>query len=258
MKGALKMRSNLKIMAIALMAFSIIATSALARGQKDGGSRGRGIELEDYEKGRVDGMLVLIKKYEGEQLTPVLASQVFRAGDRIKVEFESNFDGYVYVLNVAPSGKTCILFPNVRESNNLVHARQRYTVPTLTSLRFDEEKGDEVLQVYMSRQPIKLFDDARKSALEQELKKACLSESVTSAASELSNSSTKKSREPGIDTDVISPLLQQKGSRSRGIELIDGSKQEKGSVVAVNPNKEGQKQLRDKDFAVYEIRLRHQ
>jgi hypothetical protein len=207
-------------------------------------------------------MRVILKKLEGEKLLPVAASQVFESGDRIKIDFESNFDGYVYIVNVAPSGKTCVLFPFADEHNNQVRAGQRYTLPfSETSwFKFNDEKGDEVLQVYMSRQPIRDFDDTLKDAASRGQKAGCLSESVMSAARELA-AGTRKPLDTlpaaGINTNARAVIGRQGGVRSRGVELYIGGNEEKGSVIAVAPEKTAS-QLKSEDMAFYEIRLRHQ
>jgi hypothetical protein len=222
--------------------------------------RSRGIEIEDnYNKGRADGMRVLLKKIENGQPVAASPNQIFHTGDRIQLEFESNFDGYVYVVNVSPSGRMCVLYPYADERNNLVRARQPFSIPSLRQLVFNSEVGDEVLQVYMGRQPIPLFDQALKMSAEEQTK-ACLSETAASAAAELSSSPSKKPALPptaGISVNPTMTLPSQKGIRSRGMELAFESKSEKGSVVAVAPDKDNMR-LADKEVAIYELRLRHQ
>ena len=162
------------------ISFTLIAPAILAQAPKNNQLHSREI-IVDYDQGKVDGMRVIIKKDEDGQLVSVPADNVFKTGDQIKVEFESNFDGYVYILNVSPGGKTCILFPHAKETNNAIRARQRYVLPTSALLRFDEEKGIEVMQVYMSRQPITQFDESLKAAMEQGAR-PCLGQSAPACA----------------------------------------------------------------------------
>ena len=80
---------------------------------------------------------------------------------------ESNFDGYVYFVNVAPSGRSAVIYPDARgaETNNRIRQRQRYVLPRATAFEFvNDEKGIEVIQVVMSRQTVSLFEDAIKNS----------------------------------------------------------------------------------------------
>ena len=61
--------------------------------------------LVKVDKGEVDGLKIGVKKIENKTLVAVDPAAEFKAGDSIKVSFESNFDGYVYLVNVTPSGK---------------------------------------------------------------------------------------------------------------------------------------------------------
>ncbi|HEX8089424.1 MAG TPA: DUF4384 domain-containing protein [Blastocatellia bacterium] len=257
------MKPLTKTVFVLLMTVVIASISVLAQDSKRPGIRSRGIEMEeDYNNGRADMMRVAIHKEVENRLVPVLATEAFKSGDRIRLEFESNFSGFVYIINVAPNGKTCLLFPHPSERNNAVNARQRYSLPQSRMLRFNDDKGVEVLQVYMSRQPIPLFDDALKNAIEQDTK-ACLGDSVVNAARELADSAYKNTSKPpqrGIETNVSSPVLAQGGRasiRSRGVYYDSGEdSSKKESTIAVE-KKDGQTHLKDGDVAFYEIHLQH-
>jgi Domain of unknown function (DUF4384) len=257
------MRPLTKLVSVFMAAFVMTSISAPAQDKKQGGLRSRGIEMEeDYNKGRADGMRVAIHKEVENQIVPVLASEVFKSGDRIRLEFESNFNGFVYIINVGPNGKTCLLFPHPVERNNAVTARQRYSLPHSHMLKFNEEKGIEVLQVYMSRQPIALFDDTLKQAIDQGTR-PCLGDSVVNAARELANSASKNTPKPsqgGIETKVSAPILAQdkrSGMRSRDVYYDSGEDTgKKESTIAVE-KKDGYGHLKDGDVAFYEIHLQH-
>jgi len=257
-KGAIRMKPLTKL-TVALSVFVVMTlVPAVAQDKKQGGMRARGIEM-DYDDGRADGMRVAVKKMKEGEFIPVLATEEFKAGDRIKIEFESNFDGFVYIVNVAPSGKTCLLFPHPDKKDNKLQARQRYPIPPGPySFRFNEEKGLEVLQVYMARQPIALFDETLKGAIDQNTK-PCLGDSAMSAAKELANNASK-SQQGGIESKSSPPIMAQaerKGSRPRGVELYLGEdSNKKESTIAVE-KKDGSAQLRSGEFAFYEIRLKH-
>src|SRR5262249_8441162 len=146
------------------LAFSQILGMTLAQSRTTLSQRS--IQLkEDFKTGKVDGMRVLVLKSEGGNFIPVDPSRVFKPGDEIRVAFESNFDGYVYVINVSPGGKKCVIFPGMQlaTSGNVIRARERIELPP-TSFVFDQETGTEILQVIMSREPITVLDAAVKSS----------------------------------------------------------------------------------------------
>jgi len=208
----------------------------------------RGIQLrEDYDAGRVDGMRVLVLKAEAGNFVPVDPGRVFKPGDEIRVAFESNFDGYVYVINVSPEGKKRVIFPGTQAatSNNLIRARRQIVLPA-TSFIFDKETGTEILQVVMSREPITVLDTAVKES-KGELK------SASSAAAELN------AQRGIVSGDAATVLAQSTGIRARGIFLAGGRANDKtGSVVAIaDEKKQPNVRLNAGEVASFEIRLQH-
>jgi hypothetical protein len=246
------MRTSFRLATILVMAAGFLFATAFAQSQ---GIRARGL----FVSGKTDAMRVLILKAEGNNLVPVDPSKTFQKGDQIRVSFESNFDGYVYVVNVTPGGKKRVLFPYDKETNNVIHSRQRYELPSSNVFVFDEEKGTEILQVIMSREPVQFLDQAVLHSNGE------LGESATSAAAELSSDTPKPSR-GGIISENVAPILPKTGLgaiRTRGIILAFGKdKDEEGSFVAIpdKPDKTDKKdagRLKSGEAAVFEIRLQH-
>lgn len=204
-------------------------------------SRARGLFISK----KSDAMSVVVLKVAGGNLVPVDPGSEFKAGDQIKIQFQSNFEGYIYVVNIAPNGKRCVLFPYTQESNNSVTPDQRYDLPPGgDAIEFDKDKGTEVLQIIMAHDRIAYLDAALKEP------ERCLSESATSAAAELQG---------GISKEVTPVVPQTEGSkvRSRDIILAPGKdKDSKGSVIAIPDNGGGGK-LKSGDIAPFEIRLKH-
>jgi Domain of unknown function (DUF4384) len=232
------------ILALLIMSGALTATSA----QQQPNLTPRGIQLkEDYDAGRVDGMRVLVLKAEGGNFVPVDPGRVFKPGDEIRVAFESNFDGYVYVINVSPAGKKRVIFPGNKptSSSNLIKARQQIVLPS-TSFIFDKETGTEILQVVMSREPIPVLDAAIKES-KGELK------SASSAAGELN------AQRGIVSGNTAMVLAQDTGFRPRGI-FLSGSKENDrtGSVVAIaDEKKQANGRLTTGEVASFEIRLQH-
>lgn len=229
------------------LVFALVTVSSVSAGQKPSqrnneASRARGL----FVNKKSDAMSILVLKVADGALVPVDPSTEFKAGDQIKIQFQSNFEGYIYVVNIEPNGKRKVLFPFPEASDNAVSPSERYDIPPGgAAIEFDNEKGTEVLQVIMSRGRIPYLDAALKEPDQY------LSESAATAAAELEGGIAKK----------VTPVVPQgeAGSkvRSRDIILAPGrDKDSQGSVVAIPDNGSGGK-LKTGEIAPFEIRLKH-
>ena len=238
------MKRLIKFTLASLAAITLIATAAAQAGgakKQNEASRARGLFISK----KSDAMSILVQKIDGGLLVPVDPSAEFKAGDQIKIQFQSNFEGYIYVVNIAPSGKRRVLFPYTEASNNAVSPDERYDLPPGgDAIEFDAEKGTEVLQVIMSKDRIAYLDAALKDP------ERYLSESASSAAAELQGGISKKV------TPVV-PTNEGSKVRSRDIILAPGKdKDVEGSVIAIPDNGGGGK-LKSGEIAPFEIRLKH-
>ena len=246
------MKLTIKTTIIFLLAFGVLGAAAF--GQKQSSSQRTRELMVKVDSGEVDGLTIKVLKKKGEQFVPVDAASVFKTGDSIKLAFHSNFNGYVYIVNVTPGGKKKVLFPyDVQagaEINNTVTRGQEYQLPRNGTWDFNEEVGVEVLQVYFSRDRVKMFDDAINNT------QGNLGASAASAASELSSKNTTKPSTGGISTDVA-PAWQGEeagGIRTRKIRLAPGKASEK---VAIPEDNGKPIKMTSGDVAVFEIRLKH-
>ena len=84
-------------------------------------------------------------------------SHTFMSGDKIRLQFESNVDGYLYVLQKGSTGRDKMLFPNpqINAGNNQVQRGITYSVPAGQWFTFDNNPGVEQLTVVLSRTPMK-------------------------------------------------------------------------------------------------------
>jgi hypothetical protein len=84
-------------------------------------------------------------------------SKTFMSGDKIRLQFESNVDGYLYVLQKGSTGRDKMLFPNpqINSGNNQVKRGITYSVPVGQWFTFDNNPGVEQLTVVLSRNPMK-------------------------------------------------------------------------------------------------------
>lgn len=80
----------------------------------------------------------------------------FHSGDRVRFAFESNVDGYLYVVQQGSSGKWTVLFPNpqINGGRNAIQRFQRYLFPSQTWLLFNDTPGTEQILVIVSKQPL--------------------------------------------------------------------------------------------------------
>lgn len=81
----------------------------------------------------------------------------FHTGDRIRLAFESNIDGYLYVAQQGTSGNWTVLFPNdrINGGRNAVKRFEEYEIPQADWFMFSGSPGTEQLFVFLSREPLK-------------------------------------------------------------------------------------------------------
>ncbi|HVG18183.1 MAG TPA: DUF4384 domain-containing protein [Blastocatellia bacterium] len=219
-----------------------------------------------FVKKTADAIRFVLMKEQDNTFVPVNPNQEFKSGDAVALSFESNFDGYVYVVNIDQDGKKCLIFPYAGETNNIVKSGQSYTLPRGGKWEFDENKGTEVVQVIMARDPIAFLDAALKNPGCSDLEKCCqLSSSASSAAAELGANTKKtdgamsgpgKTEDKGFADKNLTPILPT-GIRARSISFAAGKdKDEKGSVVAID-DKGASGKLKPGEAAIFEVRLKH-
>jgi len=86
---------------------------------------------------------------------PIKFSQgvMLKSGDQFRVNFKTDNDGYVYVINFDGSGKSQILFPHPEAGvTNFVKGGQAYEIPSSTANWYylDDVVGQEMLYVIAS------------------------------------------------------------------------------------------------------------
>jgi Domain of unknown function (DUF4384) len=107
----------------------------------------------------------VLQEIEPGKETAVESSREFHSGDRIRLEFESNQEGYLYVVQQGSSGVWHVLFPDARINNGTNHVRARtpYSVPAPPKyFVFNDVPGNEKLMVFLCKAPLRgLPSDAR-------------------------------------------------------------------------------------------------
>ena len=81
---------------------------------------------------------------------------VFKSGDRVRFNFESNIDGYLYVVLQGSTGRWTVLFPDpeINQGRNTIKRGERYDVPGDNWFLFDENPGTEQVFVILSKEPL--------------------------------------------------------------------------------------------------------
>lgn len=116
------------------------------------------------------------------QTSTVLPSHDFQSGDRVKLVFTPNVDGYVYWMAKGSSGQYQMLFPSPKVgSDNFVKRNQEYTIPVKGGFRFDNNPGSEELLCILSTERLSDLDAAAEEQFKNATKQvAALEESHTS------------------------------------------------------------------------------
>ncbi|HVG19903.1 MAG TPA: DUF4384 domain-containing protein [Blastocatellia bacterium] len=250
------MKTLIRLSVIALFALTMSPSASLAQAR---GTHGEDDEValrairQKVRSGEMAGMEVILYEVNGDKTAAVLdPGRVFKNSDELRLEFKSSIDGYVYLVNVSPNGKKAVIFPDIKfNNNNKVEKGKTYRLPEEEQvLGFKgDDKGDEIIQVIMSRDRINFFEKAIKESDGE------LGKDSAAAAAELVSMAAK--RKSGIQTDTVAKVLPR-GSReevmSREIRLkvfTPKDKDEQGTVIAIPDGfKEGA-------VAVFEIRIRH-
>lgn len=103
-----------------------------------------------------------------ERLTPsgsqrVTASSTFHNGDRIRFHVQTNRPGYLYVVAQGSSGRSTYLFPTSAAENEFIQANTTYTIPSQAAIVFDAQPGQEVVWLFVSKQPLPAKTSADKT-----------------------------------------------------------------------------------------------
>ena len=226
------------------------------RHQSEAGNTPVALTRALFVKKRADAIHVSFLKKGGGEVDP--SRDVFTSADALTVRCESNFNGYVYFVNITPSGRKFLIFPCGKVSAYNLAPGFRAEPEVL----FDDEKGTEVLQVIMSRDRIDFLESAMKGECCSDPTKCELSASAASAASELASNAAKQQK-GGIEVSnvmaVVPPNASSGGIRARGIALVQGKDSNKGgSYVAIeSPANSTDNKLEAGRYAVFEIRLNH-
>ncbi len=98
-----------------------------------------------YKDAKAPGLEVTVFLQEKNgALTPVSPEREFHKGESVKILIESNFSGYLYIVNHSSSGNKSLIFPDDKESN-LIQPGKTYLLPKTYDLVLDEKSWLETL-----------------------------------------------------------------------------------------------------------------
>ena len=141
----------LLIMALAL-ALSVFSGAVLAQ-EEESPKNLFLAHSRDSKRGRPGVKITLELKRDGET-RKVPLNYPFRAGDKVKFHFETNFNAYVKIINIGSTGALQLLYP-YRGATDLVSRTRDYAIPQGDLwFEFDRNPGTEQLTFVFSSQPL--------------------------------------------------------------------------------------------------------
>jgi hypothetical protein len=84
------------------------------------------------------------------------ATAIFKNGDKVRLEFESNIDGFLYVVTEGSSGRWAVLFPSpeINGGRNSIRKSTEYVVPPDGWFEFEGNPGAENIFVLLSKEQL--------------------------------------------------------------------------------------------------------
>ncbi len=101
----------------------------------------------------------LIRRLADDTEADVDPETVFHTGEKVRFAFDSNVDGFLYVVAQGSSGQWAVLFPDpeINRGRNAIRRGEEYEVPRedIGGFEFKGEPGAERVFVFLSRKPLK-------------------------------------------------------------------------------------------------------
>lgn len=105
------------------------------------------------------GAKVVIERMRDGKLSIVSPKSKFRSGDKIRLRFATNFDGYIKIINVGSSGKVSLLFPYEGADDRITPSNDFQLPKGGDWIVFDDTAGTETLTIIMSKKPLNFRSD---------------------------------------------------------------------------------------------------
>ena len=140
---------------MAIILISMLGNAAAAQKIKP---RDLFIEKEkNEEKGKSGAKVRILLKRGTEKERYVTANETFVSGDKIKLAFDINFEGYIALLNIGSSGRITMLYPYVGTDSKVEPDDKEQLIPANRNdwITFDKQAGTEQITIVFSTNPIK-------------------------------------------------------------------------------------------------------
>jgi hypothetical protein len=195
--------------------------------------------------------LVLVD--DRNQGTPVDSDHVFRKGDRVAIEIETNRSGYLYVLARQSSGSWQALLPSpeMSDESNIINPGRKIRVPEGYYFEVQDPPGSEHLVLVFSRDPQDFYE------LYQGIKKQNAAPSQPPAATpqpERPASGDVQMADASRVNNAVERMEQQFGTRDIVIRKVSqplSTGEPTGSVYVVNSSN------KPSSSVVTELELKH-
>ncbi len=240
--------TKLKYAILGVAVFALLQNAGFAFVES---SRARSIRIrKEVEKNKVDGLVIGVHQIQSiNEKDPPLVSptDVFKDGDRLRISLESNFDGYVYLVNIESNGNHYLSFPSreAKDNNNRVAPGDIVWMPPQDPLTFGGAKGIETLRVIVSKNPISFYEEGFKTWEDGKIPE---SEKVSDKSS--------NTRGVIIRDKVTIPTPMKGKILARKIDLAPPDKTIKEAVIAIPKDKNSNGKMNDQPV-IFEIRLQH-
>ncbi len=124
-----------------------------ARGSQSRTARDLYTSYDGGQQG-LPGVKVSVRLRRDGQERPASIGEQFYSGDRIKLALETNFNGYVAVVNIGPTGNKKLLYP---EEEDAVFPAGGATLPPADDkwIVFDDNPGEEKVVLIFSAAPLR-------------------------------------------------------------------------------------------------------
>jgi hypothetical protein len=187
------------------------------------------------------------------QGTPVDSDHVFRKGDRVAIEIETNRSGYLYVLARQSSGSWQALLPSpeMSDESNIINPGRKIRVPEGYYFEVQDPPGSEHLVLVFSRDPQDFYE------LYQGIKKQNAAPSQPPAATpqpERPASGDVQMADASRVNNAVERMEQQFGTRDIVIRKVSqplSTGEPTGSVYVVNSSN------KPSSSVVTELELKH-
>lgn len=171
------------------------------------------------------GISYWLELERGGKKSRVTTGYAFRTGDQIRLNFRANRGGYLYLVNIGPTGRSNVLFPHpsIAGGENFIKANQTYSIPSETYIRFAEPPGEELILVMLSSK--EMSDVTQFLAQKQTLSEA--------------------------ETERVNTITDTRGAKDLVVETEDAGREPASYVVApLTPLDKG-------ELIKFTIRLKH-